>query len=83
MKPQLVKGKQLTPEQVKQVKAAFVYRWTIENLPRAKQLMESVGHPTIEPVSDAQFINEHAFYFRKDGKLASCPHHCEPVFLAE
>ena len=76
----LVKGENLSSAQIKQVKAAFVYRLTIEN-----------GYPqrnpcgaTVPAVSDAQWIKEHAFYIRSsDGQLADKPAYCEPVSMAD
>lgn len=82
MTAKLIKGENLTARQIQEVKSAFGYRWTIENMPRAKQ-WHGEHAPTIEPTSDAQWIKEHAFYIRKDGKLASTPRHCEPAFMAE
>lgn len=29
------------------------------------------------------WAEKHAFYFKKDGHLASCPKRCEPAFLAD
>lgn len=77
--PQLVKGENLTADQIKQVKATFVYRLTVENgYPQRNPCKASV--PAIR---DAQWLREHAFYINRDGKLASKPRHCEPVCLAE
>lgn len=77
--PKLIVGDQLTPNQIKQVKAAFVHRATIET-----------GYPKRNPyglripaVSDSQWLKEHAFYIKADGNLASKPNYCEPFYLAE
>lgn len=79
MNPKLTPGNKLSPAQIAQVKRAFVYRLTTEN-----------GYPQRNPtgarvpaITDEQWINEHAFYFRKDGQLASRPAHCEPAFMVE
>ena len=82
MPAKLVKGKNLTAKQVKQVKAAFIYRWTVENEVRARQL-HGAHAPTCELETDEAFLNSHAFYIRKDGNLAARPHHCEPEYLAD
>lgn len=77
----LVKGRDLTPDQVSQVKRAFIYRLTVEN-----------GYPKRNPtgasvpaVTDAQWIDDHAFYITKEGKLSRArgENHCEPAFMAE
>lgn len=76
MRPKLVKGENLTAAQIKQVKSAFVYRYTVENKPAYP--MANAATQT-----DAEWINDHAFYIRKDGTLASRPNYCEPVYLAD
>ena len=82
MTAQLIPGNKLTAHQIQQVKNAFGYRWTIENMNRAKSWTPNL-HPTIAAIHDEQWINEHAFYFCKDGTLAKKPNHCEPAFMAE
>lgn len=82
-KTKLIKGENLTPEQKKQVLSAFVYRWTVENMNRAKIAYKNLSSPSIEPIPDSQWLAEHAFYFRKDGRLANSPRHCVPVYMAE
>lgn len=67
MTAKLIKGENLTPDQIRQVKVAFVHRLTVENGYPQK-------NPTgawVEPITDAQWLKGYAFYFRKDGKLAS------------
>lgn len=77
--PKLIKGENLTPSQVRQVKAAFIYRLTTEN-----------GYPKRNPcgarvpaISDAQWLKEHAFYIKANGNLADRPGYCEPACMAE
>ena len=82
MTAKLVKGENLTPKQIQEVKSAFGYRWTIQNENRARNWQHN-NVPTVALIDDEQYIKEHAFYFRKDGKLASVPRHCVPVYLAE
>lgn len=75
--PKLILGDKLTAKQVKEVKAAFVYRATTEN-----------GYPQRNPygirtpaISDEQWLKEHAFYINTDGSLAAKPSYCEPFYL--
>lgn len=77
--PKLIKGENLTPDQVKQVKAAFVHRPTVEN----NYPKRNVYQLRIPAVEDSQWLREHAFYFCKDGTLAAKPNYCEPYFMAE
>lgn len=79
MTAKLIKGENLTPAQIKQVKAAFINRLTTEN-----------GYPQRNPtgarvpaISDAQWLRETAFYFRQDGTLAAKPAHSVPAWLAD
>jgi len=64
----LVKGENLTPDQIKQVKAAFIYRLTVENLDRVMRIYPG-GIPNVELTSDSHWIAEHSFNFLKSGKL--------------
>lgn len=75
----LVKGSCLTEEQKRNILRAFPYRLTTEN-----------GYPQRNPcgasvpaISDSEWIDQHAFYLRKDGNLASKPNRCEPSYMAE
>ncbi len=76
----LIKGENLTEEQIKIVKNAYIHRLTTEN-----------GYPeinpcqaTIEAISDKQWIKEHAFYFIKDGsRLSKNRSYCEPAYMAD
>lgn len=77
--PKLIKGENLTTQQIKQVKAAFVHRPTTEN-----------NYPNRNPyglripaVNDSQWLREHAFYINVDGSLANKPNYCEPFYLAD
>lgn len=40
-------------------------------------------HPTVPLETDAQWLLGHAFYIRKDGRLAARPNHCEPAWMTE
>ena len=73
MKP--IAGKNLTPRQKQLVLSAYVHRSTAE-------------HPNlhIAPVrgTDADWVNEHSFYFVKDGSRLSGRHnYAQPAFMAD
>lgn len=75
----LTVGTQLLPATRRHVLSAYLYRLTIEN-----------GYPERNPcgarvpaITDAQWLQEHAFYTRKDGSLDNHMRYCEPAFLAE
>ena len=75
----LIKGDQLSNEARKQVLSQFVYRLTTENnYPRRNPC--GARDPAI---SDSQWLAKHAFYVRKDGRLARNRHHAEPSFMAD
>jgi len=78
----LIKGENLSPEQIKEVKAAFINRFTSDFRP---QWANREDCKTCVPThrSDEEWIIDHAFYFRKDGSLASTHRHCVPVYMAE
>ena len=78
----LVKGVDLTPSQITEVKSAFGYRRTKENQARVLVLGIVSGTKAFE-TTDEQWIAEHAFYITKAGRLARRPYHCEPAFMAE
>jgi hypothetical protein len=77
-----VNGSKLTRETREAVLSAYGYRWTVENQARARQWL-SGQVPTIPPVSDSQWLAEHAFHVRKDGSLDARRRHCEPACLAD
>jgi len=79
MKP--TRGENLTPKQIAQVKAAFLYRWTIEN--KDSEAWAYISTPRIPLVTDEEWIKEHAFYFRKDGQLSRKHTSCVPVYMAD
>jgi hypothetical protein len=81
----LIKGENLTTDQLIQVKAAFIHRWTTENLAQTKRLLDNYGfeYPRIEPNTDEKFIKKHAFWFKDNGDLASKPRFAEPVYMAD
>jgi spore germination cell wall hydrolase CwlJ-like protein len=69
----LIKGEQLNDGQRKQVLAAYVMRNTVEH-----PFPPSGGTTQ----TDQQWVEDHAFYFVKDGsRLMRSHHHCEPSYL--
>ena len=70
MKPKLVKGSDLSDKARRDVLDSFIYRY------------HAIGKGKQYPTTN-EWINDHAFYIRKDGCLAQIPKHCEPVFLAD
>lgn len=74
MTAKLVPGNSLTPDQVREVKNAFIYRYTVE----APYLTPGLASGATQ--TDAQWIAEHAFYIRRDGHLALIPKYCEPIY---
>jgi len=87
MRPQLIKGDQLTPSQQREVLRADIFagRWTKENYERAKVWEHSSNIPDLSdvPVSDKQWLSNHAFYILPDGHLAHKPAYCEPAYMAD
>lgn len=72
----LIKGTNLNSKQREQVLSAFVHRNTLEKPCKA------VG--VTPKQTDKQWLDEHAFYFIKDGsRLNSRIKHCEPHYLAD
>jgi len=80
---QLIKGENLTSEQEEYVKKAYIYRWTADNKYRQSSWGSISSKPTIPLISDEQWFQEHAFWFRNDGYLSESRKHAEPVYMAE
>jgi hypothetical protein len=78
-----LKGTLLTPDQVDQVKRAFIYRWIKDNPKRESVWRNISGPPTIPLISDEQWLAEHAFWFTSGGKLSQKHNHCEPEYMAD
>lgn len=77
----LVKGNELPANLKAQVLNAYIYRWTVENQ-RVSEVYANISCPTMEKVSDAEWLAAHAFHVTKAGKLDSRRRHCEPAYLA-
>lgn len=73
----LIKGKDLNKRQIELVKSAYVHRHTFEH----RAAWANGSEPT---QSDTDWINDHAFYFVKDGsRLMLNRRHCEPHYFAD
>lgn len=82
----LIKGSKLNTAQRQIVLAAFPYRWTVENLQRAKAFLAAgkLKGPTIEPETDQAWLDSHAFHFVKDGsRMVASRNFAEPAYLAD
>jgi len=79
----LIAGNELKPELQREVLSMFGYRWTIENLARAKEWYGNLQTPTVDPIKDSQWLSKHAFYVTRLGKLARNGNHAEPAYLLD
>lgn len=62
---------------------AFGYRWTTENHDRARYWL-GLRAPTMDSISDTQWLADHAFNFIKDGsRLSFRSKYAEPVYMAD
>ena len=77
----LIKGENLTTEQKKEVKAAFINRFTSEHRPAWANRSDCLSFPTHG--TDEEWIIDHAFYMTKGGKLDKNHRHCEPSYMTE
>lgn len=76
----LIPGDQLSAELQQSIKRRYLYRVTLENwYGKARNYFGA----TIEPIPDAQWLKEHAFYVTNAGQLSRRHNHCEPVCLAQ
>lgn len=75
-----IKGNDLTPKQVTQVKAAYVHRFTGDHRPTWANKPRPDGVP-YEPqfATDSDWLAAYSFPFKVDGTLASRPGHCTPT----
>ncbi len=93
----LIKGKDLNPEQKALVLASFPYRWTSDNDRRVyswgecdkcdirnpyvnTESAEGHKHPTLPLTTDAEWLNNYAFYFKQNGKELGVKSYCEPQY---
>jgi hypothetical protein len=66
----LIKGENLNTKQIEQVLSTFVNRWTIENKHNINSAYKRRKEWIIQEKglrSDKEWIEDHAFYFLKDG----------------
>jgi hypothetical protein len=66
----LIKGENLTRQQVTEVKARYVNRFL------------AIGDGKYYR-DEESWIKDHAFHVRKDGKLSNRHHRCEPAFMGD
>ena len=78
-----IKGTELNQKQIEIVKSAFGYRWTHENLNRAKSWYRNLGLPEMQPESDTEWLASHAFQFTNNGLRLGTSHHCQPIYLVK
>ena len=94
----LVLGSRLPYQLQQEVLRRYIYRWTVDNLDRARvyrcPVCEVPGgdpsgdvacrqyHPTIPLITDAEWLATHSFEVTKDGRLSARQHHAEPGFMA-
>ena len=76
-------GTDLRPDVRKEVLNAYGFRWTVDNYTRAVKWYDSLGMPQMELQTDEQWLAEHAFYTRKDGKLDRRYNHCVPAYMID
>ena len=80
----LIKGSDLTPAQVAEVKRAFVYRWTKDNNKRNAVWRNPKHKPSTPLISDQEWLAQYAFHFVKDGsRLSKQRRWAEPAYLAD
>jgi hypothetical protein len=81
----LIKGKDLNNKQRRHVLASFVYRWTFENerAVRAHYSRLKLSCPSMPLQTDAQYLAEHAFWFKNNGEPTDVIRYCEPEYVAD
>jgi hypothetical protein len=76
-----IHGVDLNEKQQKLVFSAFGYRWTIENLERAKEWFGRLGCPTMKPITDKQWLTHYCFQFVNNGSRLGRANHCDPAYM--
>jgi hypothetical protein len=74
----LMRGDQLPSNLKAEVLNAYMYRCTIEN----NYPKHNPCKARIEPVTDKQWLIDHAFYITNEGGLSRRHKHCEPSYMA-
>jgi hypothetical protein len=79
----LIKGIQLSEQQKRQVLAAFIYRWTVDNHQREAAWNHSVPDktqwPRIPLITDYEWLTRYSFYFTPAGSLSAKKKYAEPI----
>jgi hypothetical protein len=82
----LTRGTELTRAQRAEVLRTYVHRWTIENhTPMLERLLYGPtfrGTP-VATITDTEWIDTHAFWITKAGRLAANRRYAEPAYMAE
>lgn len=78
-----LKGNELSAKQRDHVLNAYGYRWTIENHNRAVNWFGRLKPPTIELISDEQWLAEHCFDFIRDGSRTRFGAWAMPAYMAD
>ncbi len=73
----LITGDKLNAYTRAEVLRAYTYRLTIENGYPARNPCGA----TVPPISDAQWLAEHAFWVTNSGRLALNRTHAEPAYI--
>ncbi len=80
----LVKGDNLNKEQWNEVLRRFIYRTYDKTIyPIREQMVDPSMYDELCRNLDPVWVKAHAFYVRKDGKLADNYHHCEPAWMVD
>lgn len=84
-RPNYIRGDRLSRTARSQVLARYIYRWTTDNPHRAQAWgkLKPSSHPRIPLVTDDEWLRDHSFAVRADGKLDERVRHAAPAFFAE
>lgn len=78
----LVTGDQLPKHLQEDVLRSYIYRWTTENL-RQRPFVRALVKAKIKPVSDKQWLYDHAFMVTSTGRLSEQQEYAEPRYMAK
>jgi hypothetical protein len=76
----IIRGDLLPKQWQDAVLSAYGYRWTTENQRRARAWYGKLGVPTMEPVSDAEWLESHSFYVTSEGTLSRRNRYALPTY---
>ncbi len=76
----LVKGENLTPEQIHEVLSRYIYRRQNTSIyPVKSKMVDPSMYDELCRNLDPVWVKAHAFYVRKDGHLSNAHRHCEQI----